>query len=528
MSRCIPAFVLIHLVLSVQALCAGTRLVGPGDDLQAALNAARPGDVLLLQAGATFTGNFVLPAYSSQDERYVEVRSSADEPGRAGRRVSPESSAMMPKLVSPNDQPAVRTAPRAHHWRLSLLEISAARDGARDIVSLGDGSAAQRLLDDVPHHIVIDRCYIHGDPATGQKRGIALNSGETSITNSWIAEVKQAGQDSQAIAGWNGPGPFTITNNYLSASGQGFMLGGADPAIPGLVPTDVRFAGNYVTRPLEWRNSRWQVKNLLELKNARNVTIEDNLFENNWRGAQAGHAILFTPRNQDGQSPWATVEQVRFRRNVVRHVAAAVTVVGRDSPNQSGALKGLTIENNLFYDVDGGAWGGNGDFILIGDGPSDVVVEHNTVLQTGNVLSAYGGSPNRPTPIPGFVFRANLVRHNDYGVHGSDHGVGNDTLGAYFPGAVFTGNVLAGGPASAYPSGNSFPARSDFEQWFADPARGDYRLRVSAAGRALPAGCGADIDAVEASWRAAEAGLARVRAVAAPKPQPYRKSPAAE
>lgn len=528
MTRLFLGFALISLVLCVRDVSAGTRLVGPGGDLQAALNAARPGDVLLLQAGATFTGNFVLPAYPGGDERYVDVRSSADEPGRAGRRISPQSSALMPKLVSPNDQPAVRTAPRAHHWRLTLLEISAARDGVQDIVSLGDGSAAQRLLEDVPHHILIDRCYIHGEPSTSQKRGIALNSADTSITNSWIAEVKQNGQDSQAIAGWNGPGPFTITNNYVSASGQGFMLGGGDPAINGLVPTDVRFAGNYVTRPQEWRNSRWQVKNLLELKNARNVTIEDNVFENNWRGAQAGAAILFTPRNQDGRSPWATVEQVRFRRNVVRHVAAAISVAGHDSPNPSGTLKGLTIENNLFYDVDGAAWGGNGVFLLIGDGPVDVVVQHNTVLQSGNVVSAYGGTPTAPTPIVGFVFRANIVRHNDYGVHGSDHGVGSDTLNAYFPGAVFTGNVLAGGSASAYPAGNSFPANSEFEQWFTDPSRGDFRLRTTNAGRALPPGCGADMTAVEASWRAAQAGVEIVRPEPPPKPQRERKGGVAE
>jgi hypothetical protein len=36
---------------------------------------------------------------------------------------------------------------------------------------------------------------------------------------------------------------------------------------------------------------RWQVKNLLELKNARRVVIEDNTFERNWAQAQSGYAI---------------------------------------------------------------------------------------------------------------------------------------------------------------------------------------------------------------------------------------------
>ncbi len=117
-----------------------------------------------------------------------------------------------------------------------------------DIITLGDGSAAQSELAQVPQDIVVDQCYVHGDPVRGQKRGIALNSGRTSITNSYISDIKAVGQDTQAIGGWNGPGPYTIENNYLEAAGENFLLGGADPAIPGLVTEDVVFRG------ITWRS----------------------------------------------------------------------------------------------------------------------------------------------------------------------------------------------------------------------------------------------------------------------------------
>jgi len=39
---------------------------------------------------------------------------------------------------------AIATAPGAHHWRLSLLEIVG--NGVGDIVTLGDGSSAQNSL----------------------------------------------------------------------------------------------------------------------------------------------------------------------------------------------------------------------------------------------------------------------------------------------------------------------------------------------------------------------------------------------
>src|SRR5262245_22832774 len=41
--------------------------VPPGGDFQAALNAARLGDVIILQAGATYVGPFVLPKKEGAD-----------------------------------------------------------------------------------------------------------------------------------------------------------------------------------------------------------------------------------------------------------------------------------------------------------------------------------------------------------------------------------------------------------------------------------------------------------------------------
>ena len=43
-----------------------TITVPVNGDLQAALDTARPGDVILLEAGASYTGNFRLPAKTRQ------------------------------------------------------------------------------------------------------------------------------------------------------------------------------------------------------------------------------------------------------------------------------------------------------------------------------------------------------------------------------------------------------------------------------------------------------------------------------
>src|SRR5581483_3927905 len=347
----------------------------------------------------------------------------------AGGRISPDASGQLAVLRSGNGSPAVQTAPGAHNWTLMLLEIQANANGAGDIVTLGDGSAAQASLAQIPHDLVLDRVYIHGDATDGQKRGVALNSAQTTITGSYIADIKAIGQDSQAIGAWNGPGPYAITNNYLEAAGENVLFGGADPAIANLVPSDITIADNEIAKPVAWRTEKWSVKNLVELKNARRVTIERNTIEYVWQGGQSGFAVLFTVRNQDGQCPWCTVDHVTFQNNVVRHAAAGIQMLGTDNLHPSQQTQAIVVRNNVFYDIDKQNWGGNGYFLALVAGPRDVTIDHNTIVQehASGIVQADGA------PTIGFVFTNNLAKHNAYGIIGTDHGVGDDSISAYLP-----------------------------------------------------------------------------------------------
>jgi hypothetical protein len=583
-------------VLPVQA---ATINVGAGGNLQAALDAAKPGDVLMLAAGATFTGNFTLPVKSGTG--IITVRSAAPDsqlPG-VGVRMTPAYASRLPKLVSTNSLAALRTLPGAHHWRLQFLEFPWTLLGYGEMLRIGEGGVPQTTMAQVPYEIEVDRVYMHGSPLYGQKRAIALNGRSVTIRNSYISDIKAVGFDAQAIAGWNGPGPLTIENNYLEASGENFLLGGSDPAIPGLVTENVVFRHNYVTKPMSWRNpvipappsviasgtpgggmlpaavykyrvlarrqvgggtwgtsgpsaeiavtlnspgsvslawgavadateyrvygrnqywkitgtaftdvgyagtpeamptapgDTWQVKNLFELKNARHTTIESNVFENNWANAQKGYSILFTPRNQDGGCPWCIVEDVTFQFNMVRNVAGGINVLGYDSPNISAQTNHVTIRQNLFYGITT-SLGGSGWFLLIGDQPRDVIVEHNTIDFDGTTaVYAYGGTATVPSPITGFQFLNNALRHGQYGINGASSQSGNVALAAYFPGALVQGNWLQGGSASRYPAGNVFSGT--FPAAFMNAAQGDYRVSVSSL---LPGGAtdgtniGADI-----------------------------------
>lgn len=494
-------------VVAPRASDGTTIRLGAGGNLQAALDAARPGDTILLARDAEFVGNFILPVKEGQ--AWITIRSdvSADAVAPAGHRIGPEHAPQLAAIRSPNSKAAIRAAAAAHHWRLELLEFPPAASPAATLVELGDGGAAQRTLDSVPHDFVIDRCYLYGDPAKGQKRGLGLHSGRTTITGAYFADFKLPGQDTQAIAGWNGTGPYHVENNYIEGAGENFLLGGSDPSIPDLVPSDLTFRRNHVAHPASWKDENWAVKNLFELKSARRALVEGNLFERNWVDAQPGYAILFTPRTTT-RAPWVVVEDVTFRYNVIRDVAGGVNVLGRDKV-PSGVTRRLRIAHNLFYRVDHHVWGGAGHFLLAGEGAEDLIVEHNTVVQTGNVISAWG------LPMRGFVFRDNIAYHNRYGVHGADAATGRDSIDTFFPRAIFSNNVLAGGRAALYPSGNFFPSERELEEAFVDFHGGDLRIRPGSpfATAASDGGTlGADLDAIRravgADWREQDAARA--------------------
>jgi hypothetical protein len=237
-------------------------------DLQTAINDAVPGDVILLRAGETFTGNYLLKAKTSSATSYITIRSDASDASfpSAGTRLVPEGKAganvarsKLARLVGQGggykSTPVIRTSPGAHHYRLQFLEIDGSANlGYETLVALGENSSSQTTVSSSPHHFEIDRLYLHGHATKGMKRGIALNCRDAVVRDSYISDIKSLA-DAQAIAVFNGVGPFTILNNYLEASGENILFGGADPKTPNLVPSNITIRQNYFYKPLAWRNA---------------------------------------------------------------------------------------------------------------------------------------------------------------------------------------------------------------------------------------------------------------------------------
>jgi hypothetical protein len=504
----LPALPAVYLDTTPVAPTGTTITVNAGGDFQAALNAAQPGDVIALQPGAVFTGPFTLPNKSGTG--WITIRSATADSNLPppGTRVTPAHAAVMPKLQGPNTQAAITTAAGAHHYRFVGVEFRPA-SGMYTYGLIVLGTAQESTVSVLPSNIIFDRCYIHGDTATGGKRGIALNSRSTAIIDSHLSDWKGQGQDTQAIGGWNGPGPFKIVNNYIEGAGENVLFGGADPSIANLVPSDIEFRRNVVSKPLAWNHNdpgtyagvRWTIKNLFELKNAARVLVDGNVFQNNWMDAQSGFAVVLTVRNDDGAAPWSTLRDVTFTNNVIRNSAAGINVLGRDDRFVSDQTQRVLIKNNVFEGIGGPRLGANGRLLQLIRSPTDVIVDHNTAFHTGNIITVAEGQTSN------FVFRNNVVPHNEYGVIGGGMGVGNSSISTYFQKAQFARNVLAGGNAALYPPDNFFPS-SLAGIGFVDMSAGNYRLATGSPyknagtdGQDL----GADIDALEGALSAAVA-----------------------
>lgn len=480
-----------YLDTKYPALTGKTISVTAGDNLQKKINEALPGDTVTLPVGATFTGNYTLSGNGP-----VIIRTSVVPPESA--RITPADAANFAKLISPNADPAIKATGPVGGYRLVGIEIGVVAGWPQQngLVVLGDG---EKSLDQLPHDITIDRCYIHGNSTGNVTRGVTANCKSLAVIDTYIGNIHGVGYDTQAICGWNGPGPFKIINNYLEASGENIMFGGADSAIAGLNPSDIEIRRNTLAKPLTWNplhpsyaGVKWSVKNLFELKNARRVLVDGNIMEGCWVDAQVGVAIQLTPRNQDGSAPWSTVEDVTISNNIIRHVAAGVNILGTDNNHPSGRASRIAILNNLFDDLGAALYGGNGRWLQITAGAADLAISHNTARNTAHAIAA-----DTAPAATGFTFTNNLEIGGDYGVFGSGQSEGNKTLTAYFPGAVFASNALIGRAASLYPAGNYFPA--------SEAIAGDGRLSTTSTlkGKATDGkDIGVDVEALLAAMNA--------------------------
>lgn len=447
------------------------------NDFQKALDEANYGTIIELDADSEYKGSFRLPYKTG--EGWIIIRSSAmSKLPKANQRISTSDQIFMPKIITTHvaGLPAIFTEHAAHHYRFIGIEITASLNvkNSYGLVMLGNGynATAQSKLDQMPDHIIFDRCYIHGhDEADIMKFGVRLDGSNLGIIDSYVSQFHSIGYDAQAVTGFNGTGPFKIINNYLEASGENVFFGGATADIKNLVPADIEIIHNTLSKPFEWRTTHpnykgkhWTIKNLFELKTGKRVLFDGNILENSWADlpiGQSGYAILLTVRNENGTNLQSDISDITISNNIIRHCAAGISLSGHDDNNFiSLQSKRIRIFNNIFEDIDGLKYGdGNiygpndGVLLKIGD-PDDVIVEHNTVIQSGAVTWMYDTILH--AAFTDNIFNCPLSAGGYQGMYGVGFARGGDKpMGAFLPGIndanlKFNRNILIAENSSHY------------------------------------------------------------------------------
>jgi hypothetical protein len=442
--------------------------VAAGGNLQAALNGAACGDVIMLAPGATYTANYVLPSRQCGGNP-IHLQTAGPLPPE-GIRVTPAVAAGFAKIVSPSVDAALKAAASARGYRIIAVEVSVTSTSTLNygILRIGEGNDISRST--LPGNVVIDRVFVHGNATGGVQRCIALNGDSTAVVDSWVSDCHGKGFDAQAVAGWNGPGPFKIVNNYLEGSGENILFGGAPYRIPGGAPSDIEVRRNHIYKPLAWRlSAAWSVKNLFELKNASRVLVEANLMENNWVDAQAGSAVLFQSLNDGAGNTTnaAVVQDVTFRLNRVTSSASGLHILAGARYTGDGPMlpvQRVLIEENIFEDIGRADLGGAGRLTQLlagGLGIRDLRLQHNTFTHS----TAAGASQNSAVLLDGSVPHQNLtIRDNvftsgTYGLFGTGGYMGTAALNKYAGTTwYFQANAMvADKNTGTYPTVNWFP-----------------------------------------------------------------------
>jgi len=324
------------------------------------------------------------------------------------------------------------------------------RNGAKDreCVVVGDYSAIDAAKQ--PARVTLDALSVEAGEMGG-RRGIALHGSALTVKNCRVTGFWFANADAQAILILNGPGPYTVIDNYLEGSGEVIMAGGSSIKIPNCVPSDILIARNVCYKPEAWRTNGATVKNSIEIKAGRRVIIEDNLCDGNWAQGQDGNPLVLTVRNQDGDNPWVIVDDITIRRNrTVRcKEGYAVSILGLDTNHPSQQTQRVLIEGNLFTDSPGGFAIGNGV-------ATDLTIRRNTLpAVSGNLLKFDDThTPHLMTPL---TFTGNVAKGGAYGVSALGLTIGLPALQALATLVNFSGNIIekTAERTIAWPAGNT-------------------------------------------------------------------------
>jgi hypothetical protein len=429
--------------------------VPQGGTLQQAIDAAPPGAVIKVHPGV------YAPIVLRKKPEGRPITIQPDTTNLGTGRLTPDAKADLIQIQSPSDAYPIQAARGAAHYVLRGFCPLPYGNREKAFAAVGDETWTDAA--DIPVSIVYDQWLVEADPERGGRRGIMPQCRFFTLSRSHLAGLSWK-EDAWGLCGWSGLADATVSDNYIEASGENILIGGADSRAPELMPRRLRIVGNQLTKPLAWRSPElaptMAVKNSLEVKCGLEVLIDGNLIEHSWVQGQVGYLLLLTVRNQNGRAPWTTIADVTVSNNVLRDAAAGILILGLDNEkdrvtaqiHESIRMARVTMTNNLVYGIDPRVWthptkqtAGAGRLLRIAGGPADVVIAHNTMIGTHLHSFLDLGDPADVYRTERLRVVDNVVAEGNYGIAGDNTGQGRLALAVYAPDAQLEGNVILRG-----------------------------------------------------------------------------------
>lgn len=352
--------------------------------LQAAVNAARPGDTITLNS-TSYTGGLVLRSAGTSTAPITLAGAGA------GRTIL---------------RGTLRIIGDARFWRIQDLELDATgtTDGVR--------------IEAPAHDITVQHVHLHG----GTGYGVRVGNDVSNV----LVEASEIDHFDAGTSDAHGVGIMTASNVTVRGCDIHHNSGDAVQSNTADYPGYNRFASNILVENNTLHENR---ENALDIKSTHGLTMRNNRA---WGfravSSSDGMAIQVQYDAQDititGNQVWDAVEAIEVttgKKNGVMYPA---------SPQR------VTIAGNLFHDIvtDSNGDTANGSAIVVRTS-SDVKVYNNTVLRAGNAALYLSYSSENAFPVR--VDARNNV------LQGSTNDLRLSAAGSRFPGLIVDYNHYA-------------------------------------------------------------------------------------
>jgi hypothetical protein len=505
------------------------RTVNSGGDVQAAFNAAQPGDIVVLETGATFTGNFTLPTKTGSGDIYVvssdvHANTFSTAPGRRATSAAGQATLRHP---GGNNAPFLASDGNGRTgWRFVGITGDLPPSGMTslsEMVVLGDRTQSNTA--NYPGRFVFDRCRILGRPTISVRRGISVTGPDFAFLDGQMLEVNSFGGDGDCVGiiFWGFAGNGLVQNAEILGPTEHVFVGGLDfNAIADLtvMPSDITVrrcylrGGAYQDQDLgggSWNGTVYNTKNFFETKAGRRVLLEDCVLERHLGNDQQFPVVIKS--NLGGSQATQNTNDVTVRNLKLFNANAVIAAKGfGDDPNVSG-LRRVSIDNVAIL--------GNRSINRI---TARVIQLEQSVRQFSasritailNQTQANTGisyiEPVGAGEVMADIRVINNIMGAEFGMQIAgdvDKGMSDLVTGE----RIITGNLLIGRPSGEYPfnTPGGYPANAaavGFED-YTNSASDDLRLAASSPFKGLIGGAdpGCDMDALDTATAGCVSGV---------------------